>query len=82
MSTTNQTSGDNKQSNVVPAPSPTRESNQTLFMENVHDMYMGRKDWDIDKAEMVAPAEKDGAPTKAEEVTAEALATSAGGKES
>ena len=80
MSTTIQTSGANNQSNVVPTLYSTRESNKTLSMKHVQHMFMGRKEWDIDKVENVAPAEKDGVPTEAEEVTAEASATSAGGR--
>ena len=65
MSTTNQTSGANKQSNVVPTPSPTRESIKILSMKHAHHMYMGRKEWDIDEMEKVAPADKAGVPTEA-----------------
>lgn len=39
---------------------------------------MGRKEWDLDKVENFSPAEKDGVPTEAPEVTAEASAASAG----
>ena len=79
MSTTNQTSAANKEQNVVPPPSPTRDNTNSLSWNSAKRKFSGEEHWEEEKVDEVPPTPGDEQPTEAPEVTAEASATSAGG---